>query len=38
MKPLLVCALLAIALAGGVAAAVTFNATPALATCSGPNC
>ena len=38
MKKYLTPALLALALAGGVAAISTFAARPALAVCNGPNC
>ena len=38
MKKLLTLALLALALAGGVAAVSTLSPRPALAGCSGPGC
>ena len=38
MKKLLTLALLALALAGGVAAVTTMNVHPALANCSGSAC
>ncbi len=38
MKKYLALALLALALAGGVAAVSTFAARPALATCQNGNC
>ena len=38
MKKYLALALLALALAGGVAAFTSINPRPALASCGGPNC
>ena len=38
MKKLLALALLALALAGGVAGFTSINPRPALAGCSGPSC
>ncbi len=38
MKKVFALALLAVALAGGVAAVTSINPRPALAGCSGPNC
>ena len=38
MKKYFTLALLALALAGGVATVVTINARPALATCTNSNC
>ena len=38
MKKVLALALLALALAGGVAAISTMTARPSLASCAGPGC